>query len=216
MEGRGLKLRLYAFAFIISLLMFAVGIVLGWQWGYSAVSQMSSELSALSSEETGMETLALMENQSFACPIFDSEFARLFQKTLDYGDRLQALENKNGKLDPQVMELKKDYSAMQLRNYLLQQRMDAQCGTAHNTIIYFYSNEGYSAATDEGIQIGLVGARYEAYTYHFDVNVDSPLVNGLKAGYGVAETPTLVINGEKHSGFMTAAEIEAALERTRA
>jgi len=213
MESRGLKARLYFFAFVISLLLFTVGIVLGWQWGFAAANQMKSELDSLSSEAAGVELVTLMGNESFACPIYGSEFARLFQGTEGYGAKLADLEQRKGKMDPEVMELKKDYSAMQLRNYLLQQRMDAKCGTRHNIIIYFYSNEGYSPETDEGLQIGQVDTQFGVYTYHFDVNVDSPVVRGLKAAYGINVAPTLIINGEKREGFTGAATIREVLAR---
>jgi len=214
MERRSLSLRVYIFAFIISLLVFIVGVVLGWQWGFSAVSQMSSELSALSSESSGMDLVSLMENQSFACPVYESEFGALFQKTQDYGDKLAGLERAKGKLAPEVMRLKADYSAMQLRNYLLQQKMDSRCGTRHNVILYFYSNENYSAATDEGVQIGQVSRAFSVYTYHFDVNVDSPVVAGLVSGFNVTQTPTMIINGQKYEGFVTSNELRAILRST--
>lgn len=211
MEGRGLKLRLYFFAFVVSLLAFTVGVVLGWQWGFSAVSQMRSEMAALASESAGMELVSLMGNESFACPVYESEFGRLFRKTAEYGEKLAAMEAQKGKLDPGVMELKKDYAAMQLRNYLLQQKMDSLCGSSHNVIIYFYSNENYSRATDQGIPIGEVSNEFSLYTYHFDVGVDSPVVEGLKAGYGVRAAPTLIINGRKFEGFMPAGQLRSAL-----
>jgi len=216
MEGRGLKARMYFFAFVISLLLFTVGLVLGWQWGFSAANEMKGELDALAAEGSGVELVTLMENETFACPIYQSEFGALFQRTEEYGARLAELELRKGKLDSEVMSLKEGYAAMQLRNYLLQQRMDSRCGTESNVIIYFYSNENYSPETDEGLQIGQVDREFGAYTYHFDVNVDSPVVRGLKASYAISSVPTLIINGERHSGFMPAQQIREVLERQNA
>ena len=215
MEGRGLKARMYFFAFVASLLLFTVGLVLGWQLGYSAVTQMRSEFDALSADEAGVELVSLLGNESFACQIYESEFMRVFQKTVEYGEKLAELESKKGKMDPEVLELKKDYSSMQLRNYLLQQKMDARCGYRHNVIIYFYSNENYMPETDEGLQIGKVDKEFGVYTYHFDINVDSPIVRGLKAAYNIKTTPTLIINGEKYEGFLTADELRAILSRNK-
>jgi len=215
MEGRGLKARMYFFAFIASLLLFTVGLVLGWQLGYSAVTQMRSEFDALSADEAGVELVSLLGNESFACQIYESEFMRVFQKTVEYGEKLAELESKKGKMDSEVLELKKDYSSMQLRNYLLQQKMDARCGYRHNVIIYFYSNENYTPETDEGLQIGKVDKEFGVYTYHFDINVDSPIVRGLKAAYNIKTTPTLIINGEKYEGFLTADELRAILSHNK-
>jgi len=214
MERKPVSLRIYAFALAISLLVFVVGLVLGWQWGFSAVSQMKAEFDSLFAEGTAMELVGLMGNESFACPVYEREFASLFGKTERFGSRLSGLEQSYGKQDPQVMELKKEYASMQLRNYLLQKAMDERCGTRHNVILYFYSNENYSAAADEGLQIARVDREFGAFTYHFDVNVDSPVVAGLVSGYAVGVTPTLVINGEKRAGFLTARELRAILSRS--
>lgn len=218
MEGRGLKARLYFFAFVVSLLLFVVGLVIGWQLGFSAVTQMKTEFDSLAEEGAGVELISLMENQnqSFACPIYELEFARLFQKTERYGEKLAALEEKKGKTDPEIMELKKAYSVMQLRNYLLQQKTDSKCGSKHNVILYFYSNENYSPETDEGLQIRQVDREFSVYTYHFDVNAESSVVRGLTAAYGVRVTPTLVINGEKYEGFMDAGHLRQKLSRSGA
>jgi len=207
---RKLSIRMYVFAFVISLLVFVVGLVVGWQLGFNSMNEMRTEMNNLASDSASMELIGLVGNQTFACPIYGSEFSKLFNTTEQYGAKLQELENKNGKLDPNVMELKKDYASMQLRNYLLQKKMDPICGTQHDVILYFYSNENYSVQTDEGLQISALSR--DVYTYNFDVNVDSSVVNGLKAGYNVSKTPTLIVNGIKYEGFKTTNEIAALFE----
>lgn len=210
---RGIRARMYFFAFVISALLFTVGIVLGWYFGISAVTETQKDFDRLRSEAYSLEILSLMEgsNQTVSCAVYSRSFGGLIYQTEQFGGKLDYLEKRKGKLDPEVMALKSDYASMQMRNYLIQQKMDAKCGERNNVILYFYSNENYSPATDEGPQIAQIDREFGVYTYHFDVNVQNPVIDALKESYGVTVTPTMVINGRKFEGFRTADEIRSAL-----
>ena len=211
---RGIRARMYFFAFVISALLFTVGIVLGWYFGISAVTETQKDFDRLKSEAYSLEILSLMGDSNasaVSCAVYSRSFGDLVYQTEQFGAKLDYLEKRKGKLDPEVMALKSDYSSMQMRNYLIQQKMDAKCGERSNVILYFYSNENYSSATDEGPQIAQVDREFNVYTYHFDVNVQNPVVDALKESYGVTVTPTLIINGKKLEGFKTAGELRSAL-----
>lgn len=211
---RGIRARMYFFAFVISALLFTVGIVLGWYFGISAVTETQKDFDRLKSEAYSLEILSLMGDSNasaVSCAVYSRSFGDLVYQTEQFGAKLDYLEKRKGKLDPEVMALKSDYSSMQMRNYLIQQKMDSKCGKSNNVILYFYSNENYSSATDEGLQIAQVDREFNVYTYHFDVNVQNPVVDALKESYGVVVTPTLIVNGNKLEGFKTAGELRAIL-----
>lgn len=212
---RGIRARMYFFAFVISALLFTVGVILGWHFGVSAVSETQKEFEALRSSSYSLEILSLMDetNQSVSCAVYSRSFGDLLYETEQFGGRLDYLESRKGKIDPEVMALKSEYASMQMRNYLVQQRMDRRCGSRHNVILYFYSNENYSPERDEGRQIAQVDREFNVYTYHFDVNVRNPVVDALKESYGIVVTPTLIINGRKVEGFKTADELRQELRR---
>ena len=210
---RGIRARMYFFAFVVSALLFTVGVVLGWYFGISAATGMEKDLDRLRSEAYSLEILSLMDgaNQTVACAVYSRSFGDLVYQTEQFGANLDYMESRKGKLDPDVMALKSDYASMQMRNYLLQQKMDERCEERSNVILYFYSNENYSPETDEGRQIAQVDREFGVYTYHFDVNARNPAVTALKESYGVAVTPTLIINGRKYEGFRTAGELRGIL-----
>ena len=50
--------------------------------------------------------------------------------------------------------------------------------------------------------------------YAFDVGLNTPLVNGLKANYGVSKLPTLVVNEKTVlAGYKTKEEVQRLLKR---
>ncbi|MFH0818199.1 MAG: hypothetical protein V1909_06240 [Candidatus Micrarchaeota archaeon] len=208
---------LHIVALVVTSLIFIVGLLLGWQMGYTAESQMKSDFEGLQSENYMLEVLSLMRGRGeMGCPVLETQFFMLSQKTTDYGSRLEYMEKQLGKLDPKVMALKSDYSLMQLRNYLLLKDTDESCGSRHIAILYFYTNEGYSVNTDQGIALDdallqLPEIRDRAMIYHFDVNVKNSIVDALKEQYSVSKVPMLIINGKKYEGFLNAERCKGIL-----
>jgi hypothetical protein len=204
-------------ALVITSLIFIVGLLLGWQMGYAAQSQMKSDFDRIQSENYMLEVLSLMRSRGeMSCPIFQKEFYSLSKKTDEYGEKLDYMEKKLGKLDQGVMDLKSDYSLMQMRNYLLLKGMDESCGTNYTTILYFYTNEGYSASTDQGIALadalsGLPEIKGRTFIFHFDANVKNSVVDALKEQYSISTLPTTIINGKKYDGFMDAKRCKEVL-----
>ncbi|MFH1470725.1 MAG: hypothetical protein ABIF01_03180 [Candidatus Micrarchaeota archaeon] len=208
---------LHIVALIITSLIFIVGLLVGWQLGYTAESQMKLDFEQLRSEGYMLEVLSLLKGRGeMSCPIYEKQFSELSRKTEEYGDKLNYMENQVGKFDSKVMSLKSDYSLMQMRNYLLLKDLDENCGSKHLTILYFYTNEDYSPKTDQGIALadalaGLPEIRGKTRIYHFDVNVRNSVVDALKEQYGITIAPTIIINGKKYEGYRGAEECKGIL-----
>ncbi len=209
---------LHIVALFITSLIFIIGILIGWQMGYTAESKMKGELEGLRSEQYALDVLSLMrETGEAGCPALQNEFAELSTMTIEYGNSLDYMEKKLGKLDPEVMSLKSDYSLMQARNYLLLKDMDKNCGSSHIIILYFYTNEDYSASTDQGIALQdalaqLPAIREKTAIYHFDVNVNNPVMDAFKEQYGVTKVPTMIIKGKKYEGYVSAEKCREIFE----
>lgn len=210
---------LHIVALIATSLIFLLGLLIGWQLGYTAESQMKAEFEGIRSESNMLEVLSLLRERGEAeCPLLEKSFADLTKRTEEYGASLDYMEKKLGKLDPEVMRLKSEYSVMQARNYLLLREIEDECLTDPVIIVYFYTNDEYSKGTDQGIALadalsGLPAVRDRARVYHFDVNVKSPIIDALKEQYGVKAVPTTIINGKKHEGFLDAQKAREIISR---
>ena len=64
----------------------------------------------------------------------------LSREVSDLGDRLGTAESRLGSKDEQVIQLKKQYTLLQIRDYILTKRLASTCGVSPVVVLYFYSN----------------------------------------------------------------------------
>ncbi|MEW6328931.1 MAG: hypothetical protein AB1468_02315 [Candidatus Micrarchaeota archaeon] len=211
---RKIDLSRHAIAFVITVLVFALGLLLGWQMGYAATSQIQSEFEKLRLDDYTMEIMGLMnQNSTFACGVYNEQIEKFNIETIEFGNKLDFLEKRKGKTDAEVMQLKKSYTLMQMRNYFLLKKIDELCGSSHRVLLYFYSNENYNERADQGLVISAVLAeRSGAFVvFHFDVNVDLPVLKVFKDTFGVTTAPTIIIDNRKYEGFMDKGKLLEAI-----
>jgi hypothetical protein len=129
------------------------------------------------------------------------------------------MEQNLGNEDPQVINLKKYYSLLQIKDYLLVAQVNQKCGVKPITVIYFYSNNGdcNDACKKEGYVLTSLREEYpELRIYSFDYNLDLSAVKTMRSLYGVRNTlPALVIWGENYYGFKSSADIEKIIPQLK-
>lgn len=129
----------------------------------------------------------------------------------DLGSRLAYTENQLGSTNPQVIRLKKQYTLLEIRDFLVTKRLAAACGTKPVTVLYFYSNDGDCADCDKaGYALSYLRNTYPALrVYSFDYHLDLGALKTLVAVDKVkGELPAFVINGKYSHGFTTLDEFK--------
>ncbi len=114
-------------------------------------------------------------------------------------NRLSYAEETLGANNPDVIALKKQYSLLEIKDYLLMQKVASQCGVHPVFILYFYSNAGDCAdCSREGDVLTYLRQTYPSLrVYSFDYNLDLSALKTLIAIRGVEDTmPALVINNQ--------------------
>jgi len=128
--------------------------------------------------------------------------------------RLSLMEDQRGTNDPEVISLKKYYSLLQVKDYLLIRERAKQCGEKPLTILYFYSNQGNC---DDCKKIGLVLSKMREdydnlHVYAFDYNLGLSVIETLKSIYSLENKfPVIVVNRHPYYGFKTREEIESLI-----
>ena len=128
------------------------------------------------------------------------------------------MEQNLGDENPDVISLKKYYSLLQIKDYLLVGKVNEKCGVKAITIIYFYSNKGDCAdCQKEGYVLTSLREEYpELRIYSFDYNLDLSAVKTMRSLYGVRnKIPALVIWDENYYGFKTASDIEKIIPQLK-
>lgn len=128
--------------------------------------------------------------------------------------RLSYMEEQRGITDPEVVSLKKYYSLLQVKDYLLLKERTKLCGEKPLSILYFYSNKGDCAdCVKMGYVLTSMREDYDKlHIYAFDYNLELSVIQTLKAIYKLEDNmPVLIINHKAYYGFKTRQEIEALI-----
>lgn len=128
--------------------------------------------------------------------------------------RLSYMEEQRGIADPEVVNLKKYYSLLQIKDYLLLKERTKLCGEKPLSILYFYSNKG---DCDDCVKMGhvLTSMREDydkLHVYAFDYNLELSVIQTLRAIYKLEDNmPVIIINRKPYYGFKDRGEIEALI-----
>lgn len=137
----------------------------------------------------------------------------------EIGDKLSKTESDRGADDADVLYLKKYYTLLEVKDYLLSKQFVAKCGAAKKpvSIIYFYSNKGdCQDCQREGYVLTRLKEKYpDLRVYSFDYNLDLSVVDSMKRIYKITSgLPALVIEDKTYIGFKSVEELEELLPDT--
>ncbi len=135
------------------------------------------------------------------------------------GDKLSHAENERGANDADILYLKKYYSLLEIKDYILSKKLAAQCGQAKKPvfIIYFYSNRGDCADCEkEGFVLTRLKEMYpDLRVYSFDYNIDLAALESMKTIYRIKSSlPALVIEDKTYIGYKSIEELDQLLPDT--
>lgn len=145
--------------------------------------------------------------------------AMLSPQLSEIGDKLSKTEADRGSNDADVVYLKKYYTLLEVKDYLLSKQFVAKCGTAKKpvSIIYFYSNKGDCPECErEGYVLTRLKEKYpDLRVYSFDYNLDLSVVDSMKRIYKISSSlPALVIEDKTYIGFKSVEELEMLMPDT--
>lgn len=201
-------IKKYIYAFLITAAVFGMAIYVSNLLGDKKLAEVRDIESKLALDILSSETqFALLEET--LCKDIGNTY--LSKEVGNLAERLSYAEVENPKDDPTVINLKKYYSLLEIKDYLLMKKITEKCGVNPTFILYFYSNEG---DCDECIRTGYVlTALHEKYPdlriYSFDYNLDLEAIKTMVSIYKVENRlPALIINGDAYYGFRSLEELE--------
>ena len=121
--------------------------------------------------------------------------------------------------DQDVIYLKKYYSLLQVKDYILSKKLAEKCGSLKKPVfvIYFYSNVGDCPdCIKEGYVLTRLKEKYpDLRVYSFDYNLDLAVIGSLKSIYRITSAlPSLVIEDKTYTGYKSVEDMEALLPGT--
>ena len=117
-------------------------------------------------------------------------------------DKLTYAEEQKGITDEDVITLKKFYSLLQIKDYILMKKIAEKCGDRPRSILYFYSSLSCDDCRKQGYV--LTSLREEnpgVRVYSFDYDLDINALKTLIAIHKIKELPAVVIGDTTHAGY---------------
>ena len=203
----------YFYALIITAAIFATAFYVANRFNQSRIADIRATQEAISTDilslETQFELLGNLDCQAITDnPVLSDEINSL-------ASRLSVAEQNLGTNNAEVVSLKKQYSLLEIKDYLLMQEISQKCATLKPVyILYFYSNSG--DCQDCGIMGDVLtylratypGLRVYSFDYHLDLSALRTLttLRKINADKGL---PAFVVNNKAPVyGFKTLQEMQ--------
>ncbi len=198
----------YLFSFIITAIIFATAIYLSNYFSQKKLDEIRNIQDKISIDILSSETQFSLLEQSL-CK--DLGTGTLSSELGELENKLTYTENTRGTNDPEVSTLKRYYSLLEIKDYLLMNKISEKCKKTPLSIIYFYStNNDCLDCEKEGYVLTKLREAYpELRVYSFDYNLDLSAVKTLISINKIKnELPALIIKEKTYYGFQSIEDLE--------
>lgn len=211
-----IDVKKYIFTFVITAAIFATAFFTSTFFSNKRVEALKSIQDNIAIDILSSETQFSLLGEVPCSNVSDSS---LSPELSILGDKLSRTENERGSTDADVVYLKKYYSLLQIKDYILSKKLVEKCGVTKKPvfIIYFYSNKGDCAdCQKEGFVLTRLKEIYpDLRVYSFDYNLDLAAIESMKAIYRIKSSlPALVIEDKTYIGFKSIEDLTALLPDT--
>src|SRR3989338_354687 len=204
----------YLIVFAITLGLFLSASYVSNYFGDKKIDQLKAIQDKISidilSSETQFSLLSELSCKNISDSALSGELGELGSK-LEWGqENLGATE--------EVSYLRKYYSLLQIKDYLLMKKISERCKVKSAFILYFYTTaENCSECEKESLVLSSLREKYpELRVYSFDYSIDLSAVKALLQIYKIKDTelPALVLGDELLTGFRSIEELELKVKES--
>ncbi|HNW71585.1 MAG TPA: hypothetical protein PKZ36_00795 [Candidatus Paceibacterota bacterium] len=206
--------RRYVVVFFITLALFLTAVYISNYFNNKKLDQLKSIQDKISidilSSETQFSLLSELSCKNVSDTVLSSELSELGKK-LEWG------EDNIGKSE-ELTYLRKYYSLLEIKDYLLMKKISSRCGVKSAFVLYFYTTaENCSECQKEGIVLSALKDKYpELRVYSFDYSTELSAVEAMINIYKIKDTklPALVVDDNVYTGFRSVEELEKTIKES--
>jgi hypothetical protein len=211
MKDNGLIWKKYFFSFVITTVIFATAIFLSNYFSQKKLDEVRGIQDKIAVDILSSETqFSLLEESS--CK--DVGVGTLSTELGTLESKLAYTESQRGHGDEEVIALKRYYSLLEIKDYLLMNKISEKCKKTPLSIIYFYSSDNSCSDCErEGYVLTHLRETYpDLRVYSFDYDIDLSAVKTLISINKVKkELPAIIINDQAYYGFQSIEDLEKTI-----
>jgi len=202
----------YVVAFGITALIFATALYANNYFNNQRIADIRTTQDNISTDILSIETQFDLLQQHSCADVAENTILPSELQTL--ANQLSYMEG-HGQTNPEeVIRLKRLYSLLEIKDYLLMKQLATRCGLKPVFILYFYSNEGdCTDCQKQGYVLTSLAQTYpQLRIYSFDYNLDVSALKTLISIDNVKDKfPALYINDKAYYGFQSVADVTKIL-----
>jgi len=204
----------YLIVLLITTGLFLTAVYLSNYFGNQKIDQIKSIQNNIAISILSSETQFSLLQESLCKNVSGSV---LSDELGELGNKLE-WEQKNLGATEEVSYLKKYYSLLEIKDYLLMKKISASCGVKSAFILYFYTTaENCTLCEQESLVLSNLRDKYpELRVYSFDYSIDLSAVKALLQIYKIKDTllPALVLNDDVLTGFHGIDDLDARVQKS--
>ena len=204
----------YVVVFFITLGLFLTAMYVSDYFSNKKLDQLKSIQDKISidilSSETQFSLLSELSCKNVSDSVLSGELGEL-------GNKLEWGQSNMGNSD-ELLYLKKYYSLLQIKDYLLMKKISSRCGKKSAFILYFYTTaQNCSECEKEAIVLTTLRDKYpDLRVYSFDYSTDLSAVKAMLNIYKIEDTklPALILDDNLLTGFHSIEELESMVKES--
>jgi hypothetical protein len=206
-----INLKLYISAFVITL-----GIFIFALFSSNFINEKKTEELKTSEDKIAVDILSFETQfdllKEASCESFTK--APLREELGNLNSKLLFMEQQLGIDNSEVASLKRYYSVLEIKSYLLSKKMNEQCKNNGVYILYFYSTKDCPECVIQEYILRAIKDKYpQIEIYSFDYMLDLPAIETLITLHNVPKTPPIIdINDNLYAPFDNLSAMETVLE----
>ncbi len=201
-------MKTYIVAFAITVVIFGSAFALSDYLNGRKASQLKSIQDNISLDILSSETQFSLLSE-LACKNVDHSV--LSQELNSLSEKISYAEDNFENTD-ELLKLKKYYTLLEIKDYLLMQKINERCGLKNVSVLYFYTtSDKCGECAKQGYVLTSLRDKYPTLrVYSFDYAVDLSALRALISIYKVEDTklPALIIGDDLMTGFQSVEDIE--------
>ena len=208
--NKTLDWKKYILAFLITAFLFSGAFLLSGYLNDRKIDNIKAIQDKISidllSSETEFSLLSELSCQDVNSSVLSKELNDLAQK-IEWSDA-------NLGTSDEVTTLKKYYSLLQIKDYILMRKIADRCGASARSsyVLYFYTTaENCSECVKQSYVLTALREKYpDLRVYSFDYNLNMSAIHALISIFNVEDTklPALIIKDKLRTGFQSVEDIE--------
>lgn len=206
------KKKMFLLAVLVTVVIYFLGMLTGYFLQKDVLLKTEEDLKKIQEEFTAykqnletiqLEQLYLSTYQGESSCNFLISIINEMQKNLSYfwsklPSKLEVYE-KYSQVQPEYLELKRDYTMLSIRAWLLSLNVKEKCGKDIIPILYFYSKDCESCIEQGNVLDSIRSEDKRVAVFTIDLNLNESIITVIKDTYNISEAPSLII--EKNTSF---------------